>query len=53
MNKVVIIGAGPAGLFAADRLRSYGIKDITILDNEIKVNLDDGSFLRFLKDEEA
>ena len=32
MKKIVIIGAGPAGLTAAIELQAAGVRDITILE---------------------
>ena len=37
MKKIVIIGAGPAGLTAAFELQKHGIKDITILESDRQV----------------
>ena len=37
MKKIIIIGAGPAGLTAALELQKAGIKDITVLESDIQV----------------
>ena len=35
-HDVVIIGAGPAGLAAAIRLRELGINDVVVLEREVE-----------------
>ena len=37
MKKIIIIGAGPAGLTAAYELQKGGEKDITILEADVQV----------------